>query len=304
MDEKWCIRIYPGGVNAASKNYISLYLMLLSSKQTHVNASLQFHLINSNDEKCITTNFEQSQILFVPGIEWGFKRFTKRSNLFNNSLGLLPNDVITISCDITYLHPDTSVNIVATPSNQIENNLIDSELSTDFGNLFENQKLTDVTFYVKGRKIKAHKFILTSQSEVFRAMFETEMQEKLTNKVKIVDIEYEVFEAMLHFMYTDELPNSSMVKELLVAADKYALYRLKALCEKEMFANITTENSTRVLVIADFYNCEQLKIQTLDFIISFAKFIIHTEGWRSLEETYPHLIVETYAEMVKRQIKY
>ncbi|CAG9764147.1 unnamed protein product [Ceutorhynchus assimilis] len=301
--EKWCLRIYPGGLDAACKNYISLYLMLVSSyKTTEVKATFQFSLINADNMKIITMKFQQPQT-FVQGKEWGFRKFIKRNYLFNKSYQLLPNDVITISCDVTSLDPNKFK--IAPQSDQIEKTLlsVDCELSKHFEDLFENQKLTDITFCIQGRQLKAHKTILISRSEVFRAMFESDMEESLTNKIEITDIEYNVFKAMLDFIYTDKTPNFNMARELLVVADKYAVYRLKALCEKNIFTNISTENSAEVLILADLHSCDYLKCQTLDFIVTFAKIIIHTEGWKSLEKTHPRLIAEAYTEMVNRQIK-
>ena len=49
-----------------------------------------------------------------------------------------------------------------------------------------------------------------------------------TNRVDIPDVDHEVVQEMLRFVYTGEAPNlDKMADDLLAAADKYALERLK-----------------------------------------------------------------------------
>jgi speckle-type POZ protein len=58
--------------------------------------------------------------------------------------------------------------------------------------------------------------------------------------IPIEDMQPAVFGVLLHFIYTDSLPSmehlvgddaEEMVKHLLVAADRYAMERMKVLCE-------------------------------------------------------------------------
>lgn len=52
-------------------------------------------------------------------------------------------------------------------------------------------------------------------------MFENEMKERTHNRVVITDIDHEVLNEMLKFMYTDKAPNLyEMTYGLLAAADK------------------------------------------------------------------------------------
>ena len=52
-------------------------------------------------------------------------------------------------------------------------------------------------------------------------MFEHEMEEKKLGRVEILDVDHEVMEEMLRFIYTGEAPNlDKMADDLLAAADK------------------------------------------------------------------------------------
>jgi len=55
-------------------------------------------------------------------------------------------------------------------------------------------------------------------------MFEHEMEEKKLGRVEILDVDHEVMEEMLRFIYTGEAPNlDKMADDLLAAADKVCI---------------------------------------------------------------------------------
>jgi speckle-type POZ protein len=113
-----------------------------------------------------------------------------------------------------------SVNISG-QSNAIQFKVPECRLSEDFGQLFENQKFSDVTLAVAGREFQAHKAILAARSPVFAAMFEHEMEERKHNRVEILDVEHEVLREMLRFIYTGKAASlDKMADDLLAAADK------------------------------------------------------------------------------------
>ena len=61
------------------------------------------------------------------------------------------------------------------------------------------------------------------------AMFEHDMEEKKNSRVEVKDVEADVMAEMLRFIYTGRTATSldTMAADLLAAADKYALERLK-----------------------------------------------------------------------------
>ncbi len=80
-------------------------------------------------------------------------------------------------------------------------------------------------------------------------------------------MDQEVVTEMLRFIYTDKAPNlQKMSDELLAAADKYALERLKVLCEESLCASLTVDNVSDVLALADLHSADQLKMHAIDFI--------------------------------------
>lgn len=93
------------------------------------------------------------------------------------------------------------------------------------------------------------------------------MIECKSNRVLIEDVEADVMSEVLRFIYTDKANGiDKMADLLLAAADKYALERLKALCEEALCNNLDTENVADTLVLADLHCANQLKMQAIEFI--------------------------------------
>ncbi|MBN3287127.1 SPOP protein, partial [Polyodon spathula] len=256
---KWCLRVNPKGLDEESKDYLSLYLLLVSCPKSEVRAKFKFSILNAKGEetkamglwnvfpclplslpqpyqsqwvvKWIGQNGSKSSKLcwydvaesqrayrFVQGKDWGFKKFIRRDFLLDEANGLLPDDKLTLFCEVSVVQD--SVNI----SGQNTMNMVkvpECRLADELGGLWENSRFTDCSLCVAGQEFQAHKAILAARSPVFSAMFEHEMEESKKNRVEINDVEPEVFKEMMCFIYTGKAPNlDKMADDLLAAADK------------------------------------------------------------------------------------
>ena len=122
-------------------------------------------------------------------------------------------------------------------------------------------------------------------------MFEHDMEEKKNSRVEVKDVEPEVMAELLRFIYTGKTAANldNMAADLLAAADKYALERLKVrlnhqilisivvtdyfpaqvMCEEALCNGLTVENVCDVLILADLHSAEQLKAQVKLHILTF-----------------------------------
>nr|XP_021505894.1 speckle-type POZ protein-like isoform X1 [Meriones unguiculatus] len=158
-----------------------------------------------------------------------------------------------------------------------------------------------------------------ARSPVFNAMFEHEMEEYTKNRVEINDLDPEVFKEMMRFVYTGKAPNlDKMADDLLAAADKYALGRLKVMCEEALCSGLSVENVADTLILADLHGAEQLKAQAIDFINrcsvlrqlgckdgknwnNQATDIMETSGWKAMIQSHPHLVAEAFRALASGQ---
>ncbi|EEB18622.1 Speckle-type POZ protein, putative [Pediculus humanus corporis] len=295
---KWCLRVNPKGLDEESKDYLSLYLLLVSCNKSEVRAKFKFSILNAKREETKAME-SQRAYRFVQGKDWGFKKFIRRDFLLDEANGLLPDDKLTIFCEVSVVAD--SINISG-QSNAVQFKVPECRLSDDFGSLFDNQKFSDVTLSVCGREFQAHKAVLAARSMVFAAMFEHAMEESKHNRVEITDVDHEVLREMLRFIYTGMASNlEEMAGDLLAAADKYALERLKVMCEEALCTGLSTENAAETLILADLHTANQLKAQAIDFINTHATEVMETSGWKSMINSHPNLIEEAYRALATQQ---
>lgn len=156
---------------------------------------------------------------------------------------------------------------------------------SDFENFLNNPQFSDAKFIVDGKAFYAHKNILANGSKVFAAMFEHDMKENFQSTVEIQDIDYEVFQEVLRFVYAGKVNNIERIAEnLFIAADKYALDELMAACATSLCDSLSVDNAVACLKFAEMYNVQDLKTTAIAFIASHATAIIHKPGFTSIRE--------------------
>lgn len=189
------------------------------------------------------------------------------------------------------LKGDTSGNLQALPEAP------SSKMAENFSDLLQNEQFTDVAIKVGSETLRAHKAILAARSTVFGAMFQHDMQESRCNEITIKDMEPRVFREVLRFIYTDKVEGMEQIAcELLAAADRYDLDRLKALSEIELCSGITAKTAANTLVFADMHKADALKARALQYIISNLKAI---PNWKEVCSANPDLVAEILDEIAK-----
>ncbi|KAL6622786.1 hypothetical protein ACP70R_032665 [Stipagrostis hirtigluma subsp. patula] len=206
--------------------------------------------------------------------------------------GYIKDGCLTLECAITVLK---DLNAIPLPP---------TDLDQHFGELLQSQVGADVTFMVGGESFAAHKNVLAARSPVFMAEFFGGMEEMSSRHVEIKETEATVFKAMLHFIYTDKVPELDetheaadvMAQHLIVAADRYGLERLKVICERRVALGIKVGTAATMLALAERHGCSQLKAKCIEFIAGRSpenlEAVLATEGYKDLEASSPSLVTE------------
>lgn len=306
---KWLLRINPKGLDEESKDYLSLYLLLHKCEtKGEVRAKFKFSILNAKREE-VKIMESQRAYRFVAGKDWGFKKFVKRDLLLDESSGLLPDDKLTIYCEVNVVTEAKEYSGQVSP---FQSRVPICRLPDDLEDIFKSQEFSDVTIYANGREFKAHKAILAARSPMFRGMFSHDMKETKYNRVEVTDVDPDVLEEMLRFIYTgkstleqrlqikepkdqkEQEKEQHLAIELLQAANKYQLDRLKLICEEALYKTLSAESVAEILSLADLYNAAQLKNQAIEFISIHATEVIETDGWNRMVRENPHLVAEVF----------
>ncbi|TYI92068.1 hypothetical protein E1A91_D02G041100v1 [Gossypium mustelinum] len=310
---EWAIYFYPDGKSAEDNaTYVSLFIAL-ASEGTDVRALFELTLLDQSgkDRHKVHSHFGRMlesgpYTLKYRGSMWGYKRFFKRTLLGTSDY--LKDDCLSIRCCVGVVKSHTEgpkiYSITVPPS----------DIGQHFGKLLESGKGADVKFEVDGEIFDAHKLVLAARSPVFRAQLFGPLKDQNTQSIRVEDMEAPVFKALLHFIYWDALPDmeelmgstskwaSTLVAQhLLAAADRYALERMRLLCEAKLCEGVTINTVATTLALAGQHNCLHLKGVCLKFIAlpENLKAVMQTDGFEYLKESCPGVLTELLQYVAK-----
>ena len=83
-----------------------------------------------------------------------------------------------------------------------------------------------------------------------------------------------------------------MTQHLLVAADRFDLSRLRAMCEARLCESVDVETVANTLALAELNHASALKRACLFFIAANLSDVMNTEGYESMSASCPHLAGE------------
>lgn len=171
-----------------------------------------------------------------------------------------------------------------------------NKLSEDFEILAKNDTLSDVTIVVGAKEYRVHKLILIARSSVFATLLTTHLLKKEKNRLTVTDIEEEVFEELLTFLYTGKfsITNIEKLSSLFEAAIKYGMKDLRIHCQEGIMEQVNVNNACHMLIVAERIKAEILKIRIMRFIIDKKNEVMDTEGFRKMIASHCHLLVEMF----------
>merc|ERR1712190_427221 len=127
----------------------------------------------------------QKAYKFVEGKDWGFKKFIRRDFLIEEDNGLLPDDVLTLMCEVSVVGQETTTNIKLGSDSEKIPVIPSSKLAFDLSTLLSvNSEFSDVTFVVENEEVLANKAILACRSPVFMAMFKNQRNHSMKVQLK------------------------------------------------------------------------------------------------------------------------
>lgn len=196
-------------------------------------------------------------------------------------------DVINPISQQEDVHTDPIPQIVSNPSPPYNWQATKKTLKERMKFMFNNDIMTDVFFIVgKGansQRIPAHKFILSTGSAVFDAMFNSAMA-STSQEEEIPDVEPAAFLALLRFLYSDEvLIGPETVMTTLYAAKKYVVPALESACVDFLKQNLSSDNAFMLLTQARLFDEPQLAALCLETIDKSTTEALAAEGFTDID---------------------
>ncbi|CAN6177193.1 unnamed protein product [Urochloa humidicola] len=285
--------------NYYGNDWIVFRVRLISNGATGIAASFSCRLMDPSSPGSCLDHEEIKAASVFHGYHSLDIFLIKRSDLEGSRRRYVKDDCILVQCAINVLpgKPKDPTVMLSVPS---------SDLHRHFGELLRSQRGADITFLVAGEHVPAHRSLLAARSPVFMAELFGEMMER--EYVEVKNMKVEVFRAMLHFIYTDTVPEldqlkgeqaKAMAQRLLEAADRYGLKRLKRICVEKVCTAIDVDNVAATLALAEQYGCSKLKDKCMKFTMANLGAVSATEGYKHLEASCPWVLTELLKLMVE-----
>ena len=190
----WQLKLYPKGKEEATSSFLSVHVSNQNRKEGEVNAKIEFSILD-------VTNTKQNQKVcgfykYKSGDGDGFRQFLSLKSLHSQASQLLPDDSLTILCELTILIPGKNIQVFDEQDTKMikpgqENLQEDLELA------FSQIEFSDVQIHCGEKVFDCHQFMLSARSPVFRAMFQAEMKEKKNKEVTVEDLHPDVLTELL-----------------------------------------------------------------------------------------------------------
>ncbi|KAL7302949.1 hypothetical protein TKK_0004176 [Trichogramma kaykai] len=294
---QWRIVLYPSGNHHEYKDYLSLFLHLVSCDKPSVVVDFRFCVVDKHGRD-INEHKPSRKWVFYQNRMSGHPKFLRRDYVLNPANNLLVADRLRLKCfirsaDGTFEHTNYDCNVPQVPD-------LTKQLAEDYGKLLESERCSDVVLVARdGAKLQAHKVVLAARSPVFAAMFEHEMRESRENEVQLRDWDAELIKQLLEYIYTGRVPCfKGKTVPLLMAAEQYALEGLKTACEYELCVNMSVEDAVELLLMADMHNAQNLKQAALNYVKTNIREIIDTPSFRQLTDVKPYLMADILKALV------
>ncbi|XP_075154600.1 uncharacterized protein LOC142228147 [Haematobia irritans] len=154
--------------------------------------------------------------------------------------------------------------------------------------LLRTEKWSDCRFLVgtppNQKIIAGHKLILAMASPVFETMFYGHLADK-DDPIVIPDVQPEAFDAMLEYIYSDNINITSFDKacELCYVAKKYMLPHVVEQCTHFLWADLSPKNACRAYEFAKLFDEPRLMQSSMELIADNTREVLEDPSFTDIE---------------------
>lgn len=163
-------------------------------------------------------------------------------------------------------------------------------LSSQTKALYQSKEFGDVTFLVEHKRFPAHRIVLASRSEYFRALLFGGMREaKPDTEIELKDTNALAFDALLGYVYSGKIYLGDMrdetVLDLLGLAHKYGFLALESAVQGYLKSILSEQNICLIYDASALYQMGDLTLTCQRFLDRSAVEVLSTDGFSCLSVT-------------------
>lgn len=145
--------------------------------------------------------------------------------------------------------------------------------------IFQDSKLCDVTLVCKNEiKIKAHRIILSSVSDYFRAMFTNNLSESFKSDIEMTNMDGNALKALVDFIYSGAIDlNDSNIFSILNAASFLQLNSVVKIGSDYLMNNLNILNCISIRRYSEEQSLKELKFASYKYILDNFEQIVQND---------------------------
>ncbi|VAH98870.1 unnamed protein product [Triticum turgidum subsp. durum] len=295
----WRIRCFPNGRLKDSEGHISLHLQHGSHAKTgDVTATYKMSILDKSWEPSCTQIMENHRFETDDGY-WGWRKFMKHTDLDRDKY--LKDDCLSVLCDVTVDLGLRTTDEVAAAAEELNSEPAPSEPHHDL----HLAEAADVMIHLgDGQRIGAHRWVLEARSLVFKSEIAlAPTTDENIAELRVDGMDADVCKALLRFIYTDSPPAqleaapATTVEQLLMAADRYELKKLRAACEEALCKKIDVSSVATALALDERYCCPTLRKACMRFLSSpdnLEAVAASSDGLEQLKTLRPSVLLDLF----------
>jgi len=282
------VRLHPQGNKDSNKDFCFFQVF----SQTSLKYKAKFTVMNVRGEEIPATVYNGTQQLN------GYFEYIRREQLIQH---IAPQDEIKLVLSLSIVQDTITKTTPGDPALQSSPDSSFTALSRDLNDQYVKEpKFTDFKIICqddagKSREINCHRFILYSRSNVFRAMLQEHTGEYKSNSVKFPDIDYEVMNYFVQYLYSGKMVSTNnfvLLQEMLKMGERFEVLELKEAAETALKSQIGCDTVCQLLSLADMHSASILRKDCIRFICHHMSDVLKTPGWSDLLTTYPNIGTE------------
>ncbi|CAI2347742.1 unnamed protein product [Caenorhabditis sp. 36 PRJEB53466] len=311
-DYEFVMKLFPNGKDEDTAGYLSLFLLINKCPNPRLRFRVSFTVETADGPRSCHLN-KNLVTINRSGIVTASKFFSL--DILKTAPSVyIPNDVLTIGCDLTiYAEPVTmttklspysrgnasllrasfSANGQSSSNSSIHSlpvDQIDPECGDGFLELLSSGEFSDFTVVSSdGREFAVHMCVLSSRSEYFKALLRNKGTKEYQEKtVTFEDMSAETIEIVLNHIYTDRtehvpLEEHHLTSELICAVDRLMISSLVRDIADILNTNITKENVVSRIGMAAQLRLHETYGTLLNFFADNSKDCLESQEWSDLK---------------------
>ncbi|XP_053569729.1 kelch-like protein 40 [Bombina bombina] len=149
--------------------------------------------------------------------------------------------------------------------------------------MLDHNKFIDCTLKIKEKQFPCHRLVLAACSPYFRAIFLSDIEESKKNEIDLEDVDPDVMEKILHYIYTSEIEiTEANVQDIFSVANMFQIPSIFTVCVSFLQKKLCLSNCLAIFRLGLMLDCPRLAVCARDFLSDRFNLINRDEEFNQL----------------------